>query len=280
MHGDDEPYGSVHRVELFDKFPRRRHARRRRQRHEPRRHRGRALAGVAGRQPGAAQRAGAERARPAGRRPARRLGAPRRARASTPTTTASTTRPGPTIMDALWRPIAEAVMRPVFGDLLGDLDSVRGLGGLAGESYVDKDLRTLLGDHGARAVQPALLRQRARSTRCRASLWAAVDAGRRRARRASSGSPDPTTWRRPARRTGFTPGLIPNTFRDHQPPDVPAGARVPAPVALSRGHRRDCCGRAGWLKTDPGERRPRALPGPPPPGIPSGVGSARSGRRR
>ena len=53
---------------------------------------------------------------------------------------------GPAIMDATWRPVAEAVMGPVFGDLLDDLNDVRGLGGLSGESYVDKDLRTLLGD--------------------------------------------------------------------------------------------------------------------------------------
>ena len=30
MHGDDEPYGSVHRVELFDRFPRAGQAHRRR----------------------------------------------------------------------------------------------------------------------------------------------------------------------------------------------------------------------------------------------------------
>jgi len=35
-------------------------------------------------------------------------------------------------------------MRPRFGSLLDDLDSVRSLGSLSGESYVDKDLRTLL----------------------------------------------------------------------------------------------------------------------------------------
>ena len=39
-------------------------------------------------------------------------------------------------------------------------NDVRGLGGLAGESYVDKDLRTLLGRKVQRQVQPALLRQR------------------------------------------------------------------------------------------------------------------------
>ena len=56
MHGDDEAFGSVQRVELFDKFPKRVAAPRRGERHEPRRDRGRALAGVAGGQPGAARR--------------------------------------------------------------------------------------------------------------------------------------------------------------------------------------------------------------------------------
>ena len=41
MHGDDDPYGSVHRVELFDQFPHAGDAGRRRERDEPRRHRGR-----------------------------------------------------------------------------------------------------------------------------------------------------------------------------------------------------------------------------------------------
>ena len=94
MHGDDEPYGSVQRVELFDKFPRRGQAHRRRRHHEPRGDRGRPLAGLAGRQPACCTtRPGAQRARRAGRRPARRLGPRATRRASTPTTTASTTRP-------------------------------------------------------------------------------------------------------------------------------------------------------------------------------------------
>ena len=29
---------------------------------------------------------------------------------------------------------------------------------------------------------------------------------------AQQGEPDPAEWRKPAARTGFTPGLIPNTF--------------------------------------------------------------------
>ncbi len=35
-------------------------------------------------------------------------------------------------------------MRPVYGNLLGDLKQVRSLGTAVGESYVDKDLRTIL----------------------------------------------------------------------------------------------------------------------------------------
>jgi hypothetical protein len=49
-------------------------------------------------------------------------------------------------MDTTWRPIAEAVMEPRFGDLLDNLNDVRNLGSLSGESYVDKDLRTQLGE--------------------------------------------------------------------------------------------------------------------------------------
>ena len=90
---------------------------RRRRDHEPRRDRGRALAGLAGRQPGAAHRPGAERPRSGGRRPARRLGRARRAAPRRRQRRPTTTRPGPTIMDAIWRPIAErgdgaAVRRP------------------------------------------------------------------------------------------------------------------------------------------------------------------------
>ena len=54
MHGDDEPFGSAHRVELFDKWPRRPRLDGSGRDHEPRRHGGRALAGLAGGEPGPA----------------------------------------------------------------------------------------------------------------------------------------------------------------------------------------------------------------------------------
>ena len=115
-------------------------------------------------------------------------------------------------MDALWRPIADAVMRPVFGDLVDDLDAVRSLGGLSGESYVDKDLRTPARRSASQGpFNLALLRRRLAGAVPRVAL----ERGPRRPRTGSppqQGEPDPAKWRKPASRTGFTPGLIPNTF--------------------------------------------------------------------
>lgn len=125
--------------------------------------------------------------------------------------------PSPAIMDALWRPIADAVMSPVFsGALLGDLDRVRDLDASSGQtnipgpSYVDKDLRTLLGD---KVSGPFHLRYCGNGSlsACRASLWAAVDQTANQLA-AQQGDPNPANWRRATSRTGFIPGLLPNTF--------------------------------------------------------------------
>ncbi len=209
MHGDDEPYGSVHRVELFDKWPRR----------------PKVTDNV-----GIMNRAATEDVRspvwpvvsrvlhggpaPSARdqqvvdilddwvnRDAPRLDA---------NGDGLYDEPGPAIMDAAWRPMANAVMSPVFtGSLLGHLNSVRDLGGLSGESYVDKDLRTLLGDR-VRGRFNLNYCGNGSLTACRASLWAAVhqaDEGL-----AAQFGPDPTKWLKTASRTGFIPGLLPNTF--------------------------------------------------------------------
>jgi hypothetical protein len=101
-------------------------------------------------------------------------------------------------------------MQPVYGALLPDLNRMRGLNGLAGESFVDKDLRTLLG----RPVKgPFQLRYCGKGSlsACRASLWAVVD--QVSTFLAAADGPDPTTWRSTASRTGFVPGLIPDTMR-------------------------------------------------------------------
>ncbi len=118
--------------------------------------------------------------------------------------------PGPTISDALWPGVADAVMQPVFGSLLGDLDAIRGLNGDAGQSYVDKDLRALLGDP---VLGPFHLRYCGSGSlaACRASLWAAVDHAV--AGLAANYGSNPATWLKAASRTGFTPGLIPDTMR-------------------------------------------------------------------
>ena len=132
MHGDDEPYGSVHRVELFDRFPRR----------------VRLLDDV-----GVMNRAATEDVRSpvwpivskvlrTGRAPSPRArqivdllddwvgrDAPRLDADSD----GLYYQAGPTIMDEVWDRVTRAVLRPVLGNLIEDLDEVRGLGGLAGE---------------------------------------------------------------------------------------------------------------------------------------------------
>jgi acyl-homoserine lactone acylase PvdQ len=208
MHGDDEPYGSVQRVELFNKWP---------------------ANPVITDNVGIMNRAATEDVRspvwpivskvlhggPAPsardaqvvallddwvRRDAPRLDAD---------LDGTYDEAGPTIMDRTWKPIAEAVMAPRFGPLLEDLDDVRGLGGLSGESYVDKDLRTLLGrkvkgEFNLRYCGKGALKA------CRASLWGAIDASADSLEADFGG--DPSTWRGPAATTGFAPGLLPDRF--------------------------------------------------------------------
>jgi len=209
MHGDDDPYGSVHRVELFNQFPQKV-----------------TLADDVS----VMNRAATEDVRapvwPVVSK-VLRTGPPPNAldakvldvldewvRRDAPTVDADNSGQyddaGATISDALWNPVADAVMRPQFGDLTSDLDAIRGLGSLSGESYVDKDLRTLLGQpvHGKFHLRYC---GRGDLAACRASLWAAVD--HVAASLAAAQGPDPTAWRSTARRTGFTPGLIPDTFR-------------------------------------------------------------------
>ena len=98
-------------------------------------------------------------------------------------------------------------MRPVYGSLLGDLNDVRNLGTPAGQSYVDKDLRTLLGKEQAKRLPTAAKT----SKTCRTSLWTSFDASVKDL--AGRLGPDPTKWLTEAGRTTFTPGLIPNTMR-------------------------------------------------------------------
>jgi acyl-homoserine lactone acylase PvdQ len=209
MHGDDEPNGSVHRVDLFDKWPR--HAR---------------LTDVVGIMNRAATEDGRSLVWPVVSRVLRSGPAPGLrdqqvvnllddwVRRDAPRLDSDGNglydEAGPAIMDAAWRPIADAVMGPVFGDLVDDLNAVRSLGGLPGQSYVDKDLRALLGDRvqgrfNLSYCGSGLLSQ------CRASLWGAIHQAAD-GLTTELGEVDPARWLKPAARTGFVPGLLPNTF--------------------------------------------------------------------
>jgi hypothetical protein len=118
---------------------------------------------------------------------------------------------GPTIMDAAWRPLATAVLQRVFGDRLADVNSVRSLGSAAGESLVDKDLRTLL---GAKVKGKFNLRYCGEGDfdLCRKSLWITLHVVDEQLA-AQYGNREPSTWLKAGDLTGFQPGLIPNRFR-------------------------------------------------------------------
>jgi acyl-homoserine lactone acylase PvdQ len=209
MHGDDEPYGSVQRVELFNQWP--------------------ASVQITD-NVGVMNRAATQDVRsivwPVVSRALRRGQAPsardqqvvdllddwvgRDAPRLDVDGDGLYDEAGPVIMDAVWRPIATAVMTPVFGDLVADLDRVRGLGGASGQSYVDKDLRTLLGEpvrgrfnlsYCGGGSLPA----------CTESLWQAIDQAADELA-TELGQSDPALWRKTAARTGFVPGILPDTF--------------------------------------------------------------------
>ncbi len=114
---------------------------------------------------------------------------------------------GALLLDELWPAIERATLDPVFGDLL---DAGIGLRGIDGESVVDKDLRTLLGQDVEGPFQLAYCGEGDLDA-CRAALWTAVD--QRLGELAAERGPDPTTWLDEAQRSTFVPGLIPDDFR-------------------------------------------------------------------
>jgi acyl-homoserine lactone acylase PvdQ len=132
--------------------------------------------------------------------------------------------PGAAVMDVAWPQIADAVMGPVIGrSLLDDLDAVsprdQAPAGRNGSSfasgwyeYVDKDLRTLLGQR-VRGTFGLRYCGRGNLSRCRASIFAALQ--RASAQLAASQGADPNAWHSDAtrERISFTPGLIKDTMR-------------------------------------------------------------------
>ena len=211
MHGDDEAFGSVHRVELFDQWP-----------GNPR------LTDVVG----VMNRAATEDVRspvwPVISRVLHTGPAPSArdqkvvdllddwVRRDAPRLDANDDKlydeASPAIMDALWPAVARAVLgRVLTSGLLDDVNDVRGLGGLAGESYLDKDLRTLLGDDVEGRFNLRYCGNGSLKV-CRDSLWITLHVAADQLA-TQFGNPDPATWLKTASRTGFQPGLIPDTMR-------------------------------------------------------------------
>jgi len=113
--------------------------------------------------------------------------------------------PGAAIMDAAWRGIADAVLAPVLGPELQQMAAfnerfrapgtkgVTSYQGYGWFGYVDKDLRTLLGDR----VRGKFSRPYCGNgdlAACRASIWNALDAAGDTLR-AAQATDDPAAWR-------------------------------------------------------------------------------------
>jgi acyl-homoserine lactone acylase PvdQ len=129
--------------------------------------------------------------------------------------------PGAAILDGAWDRLANAAMTPLLGVPLADqlANSFMSRYDLppAGQSagwhvYMDKDLRTLLGDkvRGRFANRYCGLGS---LVRCRTDLWNALEAAG--ADLAIAQGPDPAAWRADAlrERIRFSPGLLPTTLR-------------------------------------------------------------------
>jgi acyl-homoserine lactone acylase PvdQ len=110
------------------------------------------------------------------------------------------TNPGAAIMQAAWTGLANAVMRPVLGPQLGQLNALfpRFDGYLAGQysgwyQYMDRDFKKLLKIH-----QPQPLANnycgKGNLKRCQTSLWNAIAAAGRQLTK-SQGTANPSAWR-------------------------------------------------------------------------------------
>jgi acyl-homoserine lactone acylase PvdQ len=129
--------------------------------------------------------------------------------------------PGAAVLDTAWARLADAAMSPVLGPALAeqlndtlhrrfDLPPGGQFGGW--HMYMSKDLRRLMG----RRVRGPLANRycgNGDAARCRADLWAAIEAAGNEL--AVTQGPDPSAWRADANREriNFLPGLLPFTIR-------------------------------------------------------------------
>jgi acyl-homoserine lactone acylase PvdQ len=128
--------------------------------------------------------------------------------------------PAPAIMDELYPRVVDAVLGGALGPQLEELKGLVGANNGAGSgftgggiTYVDKDLRTLL---GTRFKAPFRTRFCGGGdlAACRTAVWAALDAAGE-AIAARQGNPAPDAWRSDAaaERISFAPGLLTTTIR-------------------------------------------------------------------
>jgi len=125
---------------------------------------------------------------------------------------------GAAIMDHAFNKIGDAVMGPVLGPQLNELASLNGRSNNANSGgssygsgwygYIDKDLRTLLGDQVTDKYHTKFCGQ-GNLTICRNALWQAVKSAGDELL-AATGSPDPHDWRSDAtgEKITFPPAFI------------------------------------------------------------------------
>jgi acyl-homoserine lactone acylase PvdQ len=127
--------------------------------------------------------------------------------------------PGAPIMDAFGPLLSDAVMDPVLGPQAPALAAMVGKNASEGSgftggwiSYIDKDLRTLLGQK-VKGKFHFRFCGNGNVTACANSIWAALDAAGNDL--AAVQGPDPATWRADAnaQRITFQPGLLPIKIR-------------------------------------------------------------------
>jgi acyl-homoserine lactone acylase PvdQ len=125
--------------------------------------------------------------------------------------------PGAAVMDVAWPRIGDAIMGPALGSNLAEFAQLSPRSSLdqynGWYQYIDKDLKTLLGDKVAQPFNTRFCGSGDKA-RCQADVWAAIDSAGP-AGEAQFGSADPSQWHSDANadRITFTPGLMTTTMR-------------------------------------------------------------------
>ncbi|HYN34417.1 MAG TPA: penicillin acylase family protein [Ilumatobacteraceae bacterium] len=115
--------------------------------------------------------------------------------------------PGPLLLDQVFEAVVAAVREPVLGPAIAAEVDFRGIDDA---SFIDKDLRAVLGEPVEGEFNVAYCGAGDLDL-CRDSLWVAVDDAV--AALAAERGADITTWLPPGQRLTFEPGLIDNDFR-------------------------------------------------------------------